>query len=71
MKLFSKQLSTIYKNQETLSSTDENTSKYPQLHQFLFMVDVEDDIIKVLFMQNFNKDLSNTVMLTIYQCVEK
>ena len=41
MKLFSKQLSTIYKNQEILCLSEEDTSKYPQLDQFLYVVGVE------------------------------
>jgi len=44
MKLFSKQLSTIYKNQDVLCLSDEETSRYPQLHQFLYVVGVESEI---------------------------
>ena len=47
MKLFSKQLSTIYKNQEILCLSDEDTSNYPQLSQFLYVVGVEGDIKEV------------------------
>lgn len=49
MKLFSKQLSTIHKNQEILSSANEDVSNYPQLHQFLFVVGVEGDVKEVYF----------------------
>eukprot|EP00795_Rhopilema_esculentum_P015396 gene15396-6635_t len=44
MKLFSKQLSTIYKNHDALSSSKEDVSKYSKLDQFLQVVDVECDV---------------------------
>ena len=47
MKLFSKQLSTVFKNQELLTLAAEDTSNYPQLHQFLFVVGVEGDAKEV------------------------
>ena len=47
MKLFSKQLSTIYKNHDALSSSKEDVSKYPKLDQFLQVVDVEYDVKEV------------------------
>ena len=47
MKLFSKQLSTIYKNQEILCLSDEDTSNYPQLSQFLYVVGVDGDVKEV------------------------
>ena len=49
MKLFSKQLSTIYKNQDVLCLSDEDTSRYPQLHQFLYVVGVEGEIKEVIY----------------------
>ena len=47
MKLFSKQLSTIYKNQEALSSVSEDSWEYPKLEQFLLVVGIDSDSTEV------------------------
>ena len=64
MKLFSKQLSTIYKNQDVLCLSDEETSRYPQLHQFLYVVGVESEIKEVSFcLSKFMEMLSSACLL--------
>ena len=47
MKLFSKQLSTIYKNQEALSGVSEDSWQYPKLEQFLLVVGIDSDSTEV------------------------
>eukprot|EP00794_Sanderia_malayensis_P013863 gene13863-15311_t len=46
MKLFSRQLSTIYKNQNVLLQASAEVTQYPKLDQFLYVVDIEDPTVK-------------------------
>ena len=66
MKLFSRQLSTIYKNQEALSSVVSSVAEYPRLSQFLMVVGVKTQIINVRRIPLSNNFLILLLIISIF-----
>ncbi len=64
MKLFSRQLSTIYKHQNILSAADEDVTEYPKLNQFLVVVGIQDQAVKVGFYHKTGKGVYNNLTPT-------